>query len=177
MPSVYFHGDMRYPITNLPLPMHPALFVNSEVNAAQATRESADRHARGNPDLATPGQWRASSVAHGLGFVPDQFVLAEVRGTQDLSQRLSSVIESRYSRVSLGGDGLLGAPELNQPDPQMLVSPLAMSKAPSPQANADEQSASAEQVLPRGALSFTEQLRSGGSRLPQAVHENNNFGS
>lgn len=177
MPSVYFHGDMRYPITNLPLPMHPALFVNSEVNAAQATRESADRHARGNPDLATPGQWRASSVAHGLGFVPDQFVLAEVRGTQDLSQRLSSVIESRYSRVSLGGDGLLGAPELNQPDPQMLVSPLAMSEAPSPQANADEQSASAEQVLPRGALSFTEQLRSGGSRLPQAVHENNNFGS
>ena len=100
----------------------------------------------------------------GLGFVPDQFVMAEVGNSQALSQRLSILIESRYQRLSLGGDGLLGTPELSQPDPDMLLSPLA-----EPQGEADE--APRQTSLPRSAPSFTEQLRGGGLRLPLAARE------
>lgn len=107
-------------------------------------------------------------MARGLGFVPDQFVLAEVHSSQDLSQRLSSLIESRYSRLSLAGDGLLGTPELSQPDPRMLLSPL--SDQP-PQAQDGEEDALLLPPVPRGAPSFSEQLHGGGSRLPLAARE------
>lgn len=164
-PSVFYYGEMRYPITNLPLPMHPALFVNNEVNNAQLERELGDRRASGNPDLASAPRWQVRSLAMGLGFVPDQFVMDEVHNTQSLSQRLASLIESRYSRLSLAGDGLLATPELSQPDPAMLVPPLG----DAPQQADDAQ---AEQAfVPRPAPSFTEQLRGGGMRVPLATRE------
>ena len=162
---MFYYGEMRYPITNLPLPMHPALFVNNEVNNAQLERELGDRRASGNPDLASAPRWQVRSLAMGLGFVPDQFVMDEVHNTQSLSQRLASLIESRYSRLSLAGDGLLATPELSQPDPAMLVPPLG----DAPQQADDAQ---AEQAfVPRPAPSFTEQLRGGGMRVPLATRE------
>lgn len=163
-PSVFFYGDMRYPITNLPLPMHPGLFVNNEVSLAQEEREASDLRATSNPAMGMPAYMQLTSRTLGLGFVPDQFVLSEVNNSQALSQRLASLIESRYQRLSLGGDGLLGTPELSQPDPDMLLSPLA-------EPQGDATGASGQTSLPRSAPSFTEQLRGGGIRLPLAARE------
>lgn len=124
--------------------------------------DPVDTQARAAPDMASPMRWQSDSLANGLGLVPGQFALAEVANVCSLPERLDSQVKGRLSRLSLGSDGLIGTPELRQPDPALLL-PL-VGDAPR-----ETEETAAAVAAPRWAPSFTDQLRGGGDRLPLAA--------
>lgn len=197
-PIRYF-DDPRGPLLpHVSIPFDPVLYVHNAVVAAQNERLlGGDSRASSRIDLARPYETGVRVPGMDLGMDPALFVQHAVRDSQKLSDFMSSLVEGRLSRVSLGADRDLATPELHQPDAGRLFPQPAPLGREGQEGNTakpvpEQQKTSAadaaavpataallpagvgageEAVVPamRMAPSFADQLREGATRLPMSV--------
>lgn len=115
-PDAWGHGLPRVDI-----PFEPITYVHDAVVASQAERVLGDARASSRIDLARPYDSGVRVPGMDLGMDPALFVQHAVRGSQSLADFMHSLVQGRLSRVSLGADHDLAAPELHQPDAGRLV--------------------------------------------------------
>ena len=120
-PSVFFDGDTFNGVRRLPIPFHPAVFVNGVVQAAQLERQQTDPLAFSDPEAVRLPEMRSTSIGAGLGFDPALFVQHAVRTAQRESAFLDDVVDGRLSRINLSSDWRIPTPDLAQPDQRMLA--------------------------------------------------------
>ncbi len=195
----YFAGERFNEVRLLPLPFHPIVYVNREVEASHAEREGNDPRGQGrDPQAAADGYREPRSLAVGLGFDPTLYVTPAVRESQSLADFYERTVDGRWGRVWLGSDNYVGGRslfdelELNLP----YVYDLGQrddggtAGAPAERSHADGAAAERLATAPRDAQaamqsaarqppaaapelvaapSFAQQLRSGASRLPLAA--------
>ena len=115
-----FDGDTFNGVRRLPIPFHPAVFVNGVVQAAQVA--PADRSLSfSDPEAVRLPEMRSTSIGVGLGFDPALFVQHAVRNAQRESAFLDDVVDGRLSRINLSSDWRIPTPDLAQPDQRMLA--------------------------------------------------------
>ncbi|MDM0114790.1 VCBS domain-containing protein [Variovorax sp. J22R133] len=155
-PFVPAPGDQIFPqrdrsiFQNEPLPqLQPAIFVQPVVRDIARGLEFSSWRSDGTRVLAPlADDFGFPSIGAGLGRVNGQFVaraVAEGRVDRELSM---ARLLGREGRVNLSADGLLDAPSLFAPEPEMIIPGEGGS------ANVDP-----EALQPQTARSFTEQLR------------------
>ncbi len=179
-PIRYF-DDPRGPLLpHVSVSFDPVLYVHNAVVAAQNERAlTGDARASSRTDLARPYETGVRVPGIDLGMDPTLFVQHAVRDSQKLSDFMSSLVDGRLSRVSLGNDRALATPELLQTDPgQLLPKPPADEAKNDAEKGAEKPAGSAAKAgdgggvdaraaIPAGmAPSFAEQLRGGAARLP-----------
>ncbi len=120
-PSVFFDGDTFNGVRRLPIPFHPAVFVNGVVQAAQLERQQTDPLSFSDPEAVRLPEMRSTSIGAGLGFDPALFVQHAVRTAQRESAFLDDVVDGRLSRINLSSDWRIPTPDLAQPDQRMLA--------------------------------------------------------
>jgi len=120
-PSVFFDGDTFNGVRRLPIPFHPAVFVNGVVQAAQLERQQTDPLSFSDPEAMRLPEMRSTSIGVGLGFDPALFVQHAVRNAQRESAFLDDVVDGRLSRINLSSDWRIPTPDLAQPDQRMLA--------------------------------------------------------
>ena len=118
----YFGNERHDDVRRLPLPFHPIVYVNREVQNAQMERAAHDVRFFSQPGMVTPGDIQLSSQATGLGMDPNLFVQHSVRDTQRHASFLGGTVDGRLGRISLSGDRVLPTPDLFQPDAAQLFS-------------------------------------------------------
>lgn len=189
-PGPYFPDAWGHGLPRVDIPFESITYVHDAVVASQAERVlSGDARASSRIDLARPYDSGVRVPGMDLGMDPALFVQHAVRGSQSLADFMSSLVQGRLSRVSLGADRDLATPELHQPDAGRLVHQPAPQvregqgqdgdaarPAPEPQktsaADAGVEDATAGQVpaqAVRMAPSFADQLRGGAGRLPMSA--------
>lgn len=189
-PGPYFPDAWGHGLPRVDIPFEPITYVHDAVVASQAERAlGGDSRASSRIDLARPYDSGVRVPGMDLGMDPALFVQHAVRGSQSLADFMSSLVQGRLSRVSLGADRDLATPELHQPDAGRLVhQPAPQGRegqgqdgdaarpAPEPQktsaADAGVEDAAAGQVpaqAVRMAPSFADQLRGGAGRLPMSA--------
>lgn len=189
-PGPYFPDAWGHGLPRVDIPFESITYVHDAVVASQAERVlSGDARASSRIDLARPYDSGVRVPGMDLGMDPALFVQHAVRGSQSLADFMSSLVQGRLSRVSLGADRDLATPELHQPDAGRLVhQPAPQGRegqgqdgdaarpAPEPQktsaADAGVEDATAGQVpaqAVRMAPSFADQLRGGAGRLPMSA--------
>lgn len=184
-PSVFFDGDYFNGVIRLPIPFHPAVFINGVVQAAQSERQQSDPRSYSDPDAVRMPEMRSQSVGAGLGFDPALFVQHAVRAAQREGAFLDDVVDGRLSRINLSSDWRIPTPDLAQPEPQMLASvdstdarsfaeqrggalgPVASLIEKSPEADGGVDNVAGKV---RAAPSFSEQLRQAVRPLATAEH-------
>lgn len=189
-PGPYFPDAWGHGLPRVDIPFEPITYVHDAVVASQAERAlGGDSRASSRIDLARPYDSGVRVPGMDLGMDPALFVQHAVRGSQSLADFMSSLVQGRLSRVSLGADRDLATPELHQPDAGRLVhQPAPQGRegqgqdgdaarpASEPQktsaADAGVEDAAAGQVpaqAVRMAPSFADQLRGGAGRLPMSA--------
>ncbi|MGB4468693.1 MAG: TolC family protein [Azovibrio sp.] len=108
----YFASERFDDVRRLPLPFHPIVYVNKEVEFSQKARELDDQRMTGNPAWVTQGEIRTVSLGQGLGNDPNLFVIPAVRDSQHQANFLGNAVESRHGRISLSSDWQLPTPTL-----------------------------------------------------------------
>jgi len=108
----YFASERFDDVRRLPLPFHPIVYVNKEVEFSQKARELDDQRMTGNPAWVTQGEIRTVSLGQGLGNDPNLFVIHAVRDSQHQANFLGNAVESRHGRISLSSDWQLPTPTL-----------------------------------------------------------------
>lgn len=114
-PSVFFEGTVPNTMPRMQLPFHPIVYVNREVQAAQAERARLDTSSISNTYWSEPGVVGSVSIGSGLGQDPNLFVEHSVREAQRQGGFLNSVVLGRLGRTTLGADGELPTPHLHEP--------------------------------------------------------------
>lgn len=170
-PSVFFDGDTFNGVRRLPIPFHPAVFVNGVVQAAQLERQQTDPLSFSDPEAVRLPEMRSTSIGVGLGFDPALFVQHAVRNAQRESAFLDDVVDGRLSRINLSSDWRIPTPDLAQPNQRMLAvldKPASddrfVTVAGQPVTSFAEFPSSAKLaessgLTPRASPSFSEQLR------------------
>ncbi|WXL25523.1 Ig-like domain-containing protein [Ectopseudomonas mendocina] len=156
--SVFFDGSVFDRVARLPIPLHPALFINNEVARTQAERERDDQRAQMSAYF-NPAEQPRRFIATDPGFVPGQYVQGEVFNTQMLAKRLAEIAAGRFAPLVIEA----GAEGVEQPDSD---SDERGTQDASEQVGVSRNSGNA---TVGSAKSFTEQLRQGERRLPLAV--------
>ena len=177
-PSVFFDGAYFNGVLRLPIPFHPAVFVNRVVEMAQRERGTFDVRDYSDPEAVTPGDGLPVSLAGGLGADPALFVQPVVRAAQGDGAFIDNVIDGRYSRINLSIDWRITTPALSQPDGANLLrgTPVAGERGAAeippgerPATDTTGKPAGDTRSAPgnkRAAPSFSQQLRGGAGRLP-----------
>lgn len=193
-PGVFYEGDRVDTVRRLPQLMHPIVYVNREVNAAQDARAAQDPALFSDPAFMPADDLRSSTIGAGLGFDPSVFVQQAVHQSQRDARFLRYIVEARLSRLSLSSDRMIPTPELLQPDAGELFQPVGEPRGNEADQPRDagapvdgtagaggsapvaaENVTAVEPVMATGmplriAPSFSEQLRSGTGRLPLGAH-------
>ncbi|MFT0851197.1 cadherin-like domain-containing protein [Achromobacter sp. F4_2707] len=191
--SVFFDGSVYNKVPRVPLPFHPIVYVNREVQAAQDERAETDARSMSNTFWSQPGMVGSSSIGAGLGQDPNLFVEHAVRMAQRGGDMIDNLVLGRLGRVGLGADGALPVPDLSEPVMRGVapaVQPPAAQPPAEPAANEAPENTSAQDEVAQGvssafmeadelaaeddaalqlshaAPSFSEQLRGGSGRLP-----------
>lgn len=193
--SVFFDGSVFTGVVRLSVPMHPIVYVTPGVHEAQAERELSDPLFFSNPGAVKQGSIQSHSIGAGLGMDPALFVQTAVRASQERGELLGDIVEGRLGRISLGSDGRIPTPEwfealgdqivplmpdqdAKSADGKAAQQPTDQGDAAAPQPDA---APAAEPRTPAGtaphaagatraaAPSFSDQLRSAGTRLPGAA--------
>jgi len=145
----FFAGDRTDEVRRLPIPFHPIVYVNREVQAVQQERSLQDPRGFSDPRAVTPGDQPLSSQTLELGFDPNLFVTRAVHESQHQALFSNSVVAGRYARADLSSDGylsrigLFSEPLLERPalfqeaNPQQPATP-APATAPAPVAASDD---------------------------------------
>ena len=143
----YFAGERTDEVRRLPIPFHPIVYINKEVEAMQQERLLQDPRSFSDPQAVTPGDQPLSSQTLELGFDPNVFVTRTVQDSQRQANFSDRVIAGRYPRIDLSSDGFLSRiglfrePLLERPalfqeaNPQQ---PTAPAPAPAPVAVSDD---------------------------------------
>lgn len=183
--SIFEYGDIQPDVPRLPIPFHPIVFVNNEVEASQRAREDSDaRTSGGDPRVFRVGNSLPGSLGSNLGFIPNLFVQGSVRQSQEISALESTEVDGREGVIALSSDGLLNTPSVFQPQNLFTASvaprvdlpafaehdagrtTIARWEEPTPQpvpVLADRGTPRA--VSPPVASAFSEQLKLAGKRL------------
>ena len=192
--SVFFDGSVFTNVVRLSVPMHPIVYVTPGVHEAQAERELSDPLFFSNPGAVKHGGIQSQTIGMGLGMDPALFVQTAVRESQARGELLGDIVEGRLGRISLGSDGRIPTPEWFEALGEQIVPQMpgqepqqSTDGKPAPEANAEgaqgtqgrqgdaatpqPAAAPAATAAPRaaGAPSFSDQLRSAGTRLPGSV--------
>jgi hypothetical protein len=122
-PSVFFDGAVFNNVLRLPIPFHPIVYVNNQVQISQNERGETDSQSLGHrPDWMPTGDVHSHSIGAGLGFDPNLFVQFQVRFGQRLGFLMDAIVDIRESLRNLSVDRILNAPSLFTPLSQDLVS-------------------------------------------------------
>ncbi|MEI6722376.1 MAG: hypothetical protein WCO67_16545, partial [Betaproteobacteria bacterium] len=186
MPSVWEAGAYNNRVINLPIPLHPIVFVEVTIAREQGERVLSDLRL-GGTDVGSvaPSEINSVSIGSNLGMDPTVYVKHAV----DLAESDRLFVQARTlgrdGRTSLSSDNLLPHNGIFALDPASLLSRQApgasFAEAPVvPQSGIErrvESSNPPEDVVPavtvraapelaleRGARSFSEQLRSAAKR-------------
>ena len=189
MPSVWESGSYNNRVINLPIPLHPIVYVEVTVQREQALREISDALGMGsNVGAVVPREIDITPNGNGLGADPAIFVRHAVLTAEHTRLFLQGVALGRDGRISLSTDGALPHPGIFAPSPAAPFAANAAVDATTPRdsiiatggelpAMADERQplvsdASAANPQPgeavttdprtRGALAFSEQIRLAG---------------
>lgn len=98
--NVFFDGAYFNGVLRLPIPFHPAVFVNRVVEMAQRERGTFDVRDYSDPEAVTPGDGLPVSLAGGLGADPALFVQPVVRAAQGDGAFIDNVIDEYFTRGS-----------------------------------------------------------------------------
>ncbi len=189
----YYANERFDDVRRMQLPFHPIVYVNREVQAAQAERALDDSRGFSDPRAFTFGDRPLTSLSLELGTDPNLFVTHAIRDSQQQSRFLNSIIDGHYGRADLSSEGDLQSLNLFREPLKGLAELFKERKKPqaaTPDVEADTdatddtpdaadlpENAKQTQVVPTdkaqkparsGAASFSEQLRTGAGRLPLA---------
>ena len=191
--SVFFDGTVFNDVPRLSIPLHPIVYVSPQVAALPAERERSDPLFYSNPGAVHHNGIQSTSIGSGLGMDPTVFVQVQVRKSQDFGELIDDIAQGRLSRLSLGSDGRIATPEWFQPDADQIVPSMpgdeqVPTQQQPPQKQAAERADALDAVTAEGAKatsvslvqaqpvlrpaaapSFSEQLRSAGTRAPVAA--------
>ncbi|MFZ4289706.1 VCBS domain-containing protein [Variovorax sp. HJSM1_2] len=178
-PDAEVFGDQRDLLGTLSehqsalLGLQPAIFVSPVVEAASDVSSDSGRISGGSrPYFARDGELRSSSLGAGLGIVSGQFVMQEVRLSQEDSAEDSAWVGGRHGRIELSADGLLSeaspftveAVDMTENDPPADAAPAAPADArPTP--------VPATPVRAPVAQGFSAQLLAAAQRLRPAADQ------
>ena len=180
-PSVFYDGSNFDRILRLPIPFHPATFINGIVEGLQKERTASDSATFSDPRIEQYGDVQSTSIGTGLGLDPTQYVTQAVHDSRDRAAQLDHVVNGRLGRINLSSDRALPTPELFRPDIPQAAPPVEPAPPPQREQSAplalsdtdvstEPQVVVAARVAPvrRTALSFTEQLRGATTRTALA---------
>jgi hypothetical protein len=103
----FFAGERTDEVRRLPIPFHPIVYVNREVQVMQQERSLHDPRGFSDPRGVTPGGQPLSSQTQELGFDPNLFVMRAVHESQRQANFPDSVVAGRHDRTDLSSDGYL----------------------------------------------------------------------
>lgn len=194
---MFFDGSVFTNVVRLSIPQNPVVYVTPGVHEAQAERELSDPLFFSSPGAVKQGNIQSHSIGAGLGMDPALFVQTAVRASQERGELLGDIVDGRLGRISLGSDGRIPTPEWFEalgdqivplmPDQDARPTEGKAAQQPTDQGDAatpqPDAAPAAEPRTPAGtapqraagatrasAPSFSEQLRSAGTRLPGAAH-------
>ena len=186
MDAAVFAGEWRPDtIQLLPLPASPAVFIQREIVLAQKEARRSEGRLFSYPDFVRSGELSSRSLGSNLGQASTQYVLSEVRSSQEQAEYEDLLVEGRFGVIQLSSDSLLGTPDLFQPSGLLLQEgsdPSGEQAAPDPQEGAETEPVAPEQQTPPAqsgdpvaatqgprSPSFREQILLASSRRPQAL--------